>query len=39
MLVGFPLVIVGSVLATSHRVRPTREASVQVSDPPVVTPG
>jgi len=39
MLVGFPLVIVGSVLATSHRVRPTREASVQVSDPPLVTPG
>jgi drug/metabolite transporter (DMT)-like permease len=39
MLVGFPLVIVGSVLATSHRVRPARDTSVQVTDPPVVTPG
>jgi drug/metabolite transporter (DMT)-like permease len=39
MLVGFPLVIVGSVLATSHGTRAPRDATAQVSDPPVVTPG
>jgi drug/metabolite transporter (DMT)-like permease len=39
MLVGFPLVIVGSVLATSHRAQSPDEARAQISDSPVVTPG
>jgi drug/metabolite transporter (DMT)-like permease len=39
MLVGFPLVIVGSVLATSHGARSVEDATAQVGDPPLVTPG